>query len=1036
MATKHTIKRNVMLYPAVMEVILVLLLQIFVLTRASNKISYSLYEEAPAYTYVGNVPQASGLNSSTGLQFSILSTSNPDSEYFIIDELEGILRTRQKVDREVICPKEVTCQLKVDVAAKSPPDVFEVVKIIVDILDENDNAPQFSETHITRSIPENTQPGRSFSIPLALDLDSPKFGVVEYREVSGSTAFLIKVTEDGTGKPEGLYIVLKQELDREDRDLYQMTIAALDGGVPARTGTLALTISVQDVNDHPPQFTQPLFTAEVEENAASGEVVTSVAAVDEDEGENGVIVYSFDAKTVQDYGGVFSIDSQTGLVTVTGELDREDREMYELLVTAQDKQGVWLPSEAKVRVTVLDQNDNAPLVTIHVETMGPDGQIQIYEDEPAGSYIAYISVKDPDSGRNSFFSCALENPDFQLDVVNESPSEAEYTLVTSRSLDREVIAQYAMKVVCADQGDPVRTSSTDIVVNVLDVNDNLPFFSQPFYSADVAENLPRGTEVAVVTASDPDATDNGRLKYSFAKYNMYFSIDAGTGRISTKMPLDHEQIQNYTLVVIAEDHGSPPANSTVKVIVNIVDLNDEAPVFTLSKYTMGINELAEFGSKIGQVAARDPDSVSTGEPVYTLVGPADIHQVFSVSQNSGEIFTKTALDRETTPGYSFIVKASDAEDPSLSSTATVSIYLIDANDNAPVIDFPSTENNTIHMANTDFIGQEVTRIRAHDIDASPSNQVAYYLTGTEDSLTYFSLNEGTGQILTRHSLKDIVFKSFRLNILIRDSGSPPKTVSTQIYIMVNSTLSDSYSRPSSLTSSNMAIVIAVVTISAVLIILLIVAIVVVKRNDDKLTKSTYIRKMFAGQVLDNGDNAGIVEDGCMQTQMDFTQDVSLEDEEDNKQIRQISVESSVPGLKDTATWQQFYGDKGKMHEADRDSGVSGADSDSGRCSEEVDSSRPSFNTSMEQDATPPRPPSRQRDRNQSAWHKQPPAPPMFDEIPRRSARDMPRSRREVPPTDACTSLPPKVPPKNRSLIHELNASHLHVSSKEMSSSYV
>lgn len=868
-------------------------LMIWRISTGEDRIVYTLFEESPAYTFVGNIPESANLNSTlaSNLLFSILSAnSNPESSYFMIDESEGDLRTRQRIDREKICPQREECRIKLEIGAKSPPDYFQVVKVAVDVEDENDDVPKFADSQISRAIPENTVPGRSFSVPLAVDLDSPKFGVAEYRKVSGPDDFKVKMTLGEDGKPDGLYIVLDKELDREQRDIYQMTIAALDGGVPPNTGTLSLVITIQDVDDHPPHFTDRLFEAQVEENVEKGKVIMQVTAEDEDEGDNGVILYSFDAKTERDVGKLFHIDEATGTLSVVGDLDREERDVYELHVTAQDKDGEWLPSEAKVRVKVIDLNDNAPQVAVEVITLSE--QVEIYEDEPEGSYLAYITANDADSGINGVFACTLDNPDFTLKLVDQDGSQAKHTLMTTKSLDREFISYYDLEIICADQGSPSLTSTSSVSVTVKDINDNAPAFSESAYMVEVPEDTSPGSVVLQVVASDRDEGANGAVWYSFNHSSDFFTIAKASGNISTTRKLDFETIQNYTLTIRAQDMGSPPTTSYATLIIKVTDINDEAPRFSPLKNTFGVSEAAEFGHRVGQVTALDPDSVGGGGPVFSIEGPPSAKDVFTISEDTGEIFTQAALDREMQAGYTLIVKATDGEIPRLSSTATVSIYVIDVNDNFPIIDYPSASNNTIHIPNTDFIGKEVTRIRAHDVDGSAASQVAYYLTGDEDSLNFFSINEVSGQIFTRKSLEAFTRKSFLLDILVRDSGSPPKTVQTQIYVVVNSSLAAQSTKASVFSNSNMVIIIAVVVVSAVLVILLIVAIIVVKRNDDRLTKSTYLRRMFAGQLGDKSEAKVIVDGSRSRMEAGYTNNISIADEcpadEEHKQIKQVS----------------------------------------------------------------------------------------------------------------------------------------------------
>ncbi|NXW89961.1 PCDGH protein, partial [Alopecoenas beccarii] len=297
-------------------------------------------------------------------------------------------------------------------------------------------------------------------------------------------------------------LVLRRALDREREPSLRLVLTALDGGDPPRSGTAQLCINVTDANDNAPMFAQERYRASLREDAPPGSTVVNVSASDPDSGTNARIRYGFgkmSAKVLQK----FVVDAESGTISLQEFLDFEDTRSFSLAVEARD--GGGLVAHCKVAIEVLDVNDNAPEVTLTLVSS------TVPEDAPVGTVVALLNVNDPDSGENGEMSCELlgEAP---LSLVKSSGGS--YKVVTASALDREQAAEHRLVLRASDGGEPARTGTARIRVAVLDANDNAPVFSQAEYTVRVPEDVPVGSTLVTVTATDFDEGLNGHVKYS------------------------------------------------------------------------------------------------------------------------------------------------------------------------------------------------------------------------------------------------------------------------------------------------------------------------------------------------------------------------------------------------------------------------------------------------------------------------------------------------------------------------------------------
>ncbi|KAF6210424.1 hypothetical protein GE061_013530 [Apolygus lucorum] len=510
-----------------------------------------------------------------------------------IEPETGEIRTKVKLDRET----------RSSYSLVAIPRSGGNIRVLVKVLDENDNAPTFPSPTMEIEFPENTPRDVKRTLNPARDLDLDTFNTQRYNIISGNynNAFRLSSHRERDGV---LYLDLQINgfLDRETTSEYSLVIEALDGGNPPLRGRMTVNITIQDVNDNQPIFNQSRYFAAVPENATLGTSVLQVFATDTDSGENGQVEYSINRRQ-SDRDGMFQIDPKTGVITVNRPLDFETKEIHELVIVAKDLGAQPLETTAFVSIRVTDVNDNQP--TINVIFLSDDATPKISEMAQKGEFVARISVNDPDSKTEySNVNVTLEGGEGHFGLATQD--NIIYLVIVSMPLDRELKSNYTLSVIATDTGTPPLHASRTFHLRVTDVNDNPPEFSVPNYSANVVEIADPGTSVLQISATDPDEGDNSLISYSLHEdsksHPPWFQIDAKSGLITTKTHIDCETDPVPRVIVVATDSGIPPLSSTTTVLVTIHDVNDNEPIFDHSFYNVTIAENEPRGTCILKVS--------------------------------------------------------------------------------------------------------------------------------------------------------------------------------------------------------------------------------------------------------------------------------------------------------------------------------------------------------------------------------------------------------------------------------------------------
>ncbi|KAG5848090.1 hypothetical protein ANANG_G00094710 [Anguilla anguilla] len=438
----------------------------------------------------------------------------------------------------------------------------------------------------------------------------------------------------------------------------------------------------------------------------------------------------------------------------------------------------------RVEIEIMDINDNPPSFP---ET---DITIEITESATPGTRFPVESAFDPDVGTNALRTYEMTtNSYFYLDVQTQGDGTKFAELVLEKALDREQQSVHRYVLTAVDGGLPQRTGTALLVVKVLDSNDNVPAFDQSVYTVNLPENSPVGTLVIQLNATDMDEGPNGEIVYSFSSHNSQrvrelFNIDARTGRVEVIGEVDYEESNTYQLYVQGKDLGPNAVPAHCKVLVKLIDVNDNTPEIIFSTVTESVSEQAAPGTVIALLSVTDRDSGENGQTHCEIVGDVPFKLKTSF-KNYYTIVTDGLLDRENADSYTITVVAKDKGIPSLATSKSIKVQLSDENDNAPrfvqsIYDVYVTENNVP--------GAYIYAVSAVDPDIGQNAHISYSILECVIQgmpvFTYVSINSENGYLYALRSFDYEQLKDFSFMVQAKDSGTPELSSNATVNVVI------------------------------------------------------------------------------------------------------------------------------------------------------------------------------------------------------------------------------------------------------------
>ncbi|XP_059372315.1 protocadherin alpha-2-like [Carassius carassius] len=481
----------------------------------------------------------------------------------------------------------------------------------------------------------------------------------------------------------------------------------------------------------------------------------------------------------------FDVNLKTGILHMQDKVDREELCGHSLKCTLELEAIVNMPLNMhRFEVNVLDINDNSP--TFHSSSL----QINVSEAAFIGERYALPNAFDADVGSNSVKSYKLSpNEHFSLDVQSGGEQSVSAELVLQKALDREKQPVLQLTLTAVDGGKSPRSGTINIIVNIIDVNDNIPVFTKSLYKARIPENASIGTSVITVNARDADAGLNGEIVYSFIKHvndkNIEsFAINQISGEITVNGKLDHESNNGIEIRVQARDKGSTPRVAHCKVLVEILDVNDNIPEISVTSLVNVVREDSPKGTVVGLITEKDDDSGENGSVKLKIMDPLPF-LLQNTYKNKYSLIVDGPLDRELASEYNLTITATDEGTPPLSSTSVITVHVSDVNDNAP--SFPEPVIN-VYVKENSQIGAVIQTVSAFDPDVGDNARITYSLLESSKSgpvTSMININSESGDIHSLQSFNYEEIKTFEFKVQATDSGVPPlsSNVTVKVFIL-------------------------------------------------------------------------------------------------------------------------------------------------------------------------------------------------------------------------------------------------------------
>ncbi|XP_052364147.1 protocadherin alpha-3-like isoform X9 [Oncorhynchus keta] len=482
----------------------------------------------------------------------------------------------------------------------------------------------------------------------------------------------------------------------------------------------------------------------------------------------------------------FRVNQNNGILYVNRKIDREEVCERSSVCLINLKTVLENPLEIHyVAVEVLDVNDHSPSFS------EKEKRLEISESALPGARFQLQAARDSDSGQFSVQQYKLsDNDHFRIEVKDRGEDRKIPFLILLKQLDREVTKNHVLLFAALDGGKPVRSGTSEIKIEVLDVNDNSPIFTKDVYSVRLSENVPVGATVIQVNATDLDEGANGEVRYSFGnevdrKVRELFILDSITGEITVKSVIDYEENNIYEIDIQASDQGLAPLTTDKSVIVKIVDVNDNAPEIEVTSFSNAIPEDSKPGTTVALISVNDLDSGLNGKVICSVLEDLPFKLMSSLQDNMYSVITKSPLDREKQSEYDLTIVAKDEGQPSLSSIKTISVVVSDVNDNSPEF---SLSPYMVYVTENNDPGGSVFSVSASDLDINENALISYHIlrdSGEQNKwASFLSINSETGNILALKSFDFETLKTFHFQVVATDSGTPSQSTNVTVNVFI------------------------------------------------------------------------------------------------------------------------------------------------------------------------------------------------------------------------------------------------------------
>ncbi|XP_005525604.1 PREDICTED: protocadherin-18 isoform X2 [Pseudopodoces humilis] len=670
-----------------------------------KNLKYRIYEEQRVGSVIARLSEDVAdvllkMPNPSSVRFRAMQRGN--SALLVVREDNGEISIGAKIDREQLCQKNLNCSIEFDVITL-PTEHLQLFHVEVEVLDINDNSPQFSRALIPIELSESAAVGTRIPLDSAFDPDVGDNSLYTY-SLSANDFFSIDVRTRTDGAKYAELIVVR-ELDRELKSTYELQLTASDKGVPQRSGSSLLKISISDSNDNSPVFEQQSYIIQLLENSPIGTLLIDLNATDPDEGANGKVVYSFSSHVSAKIIETFRIDAEKGHLTLLKQVDYEVTKSYEIDAQAQDMGPNSIPAHCKIIIKVVDVNDNKPEINLNLMSTEREEVAYISEGSPVDTFVALVRVQDKDSGVNGEIICKLHgHGHFKLQKTYEN----NYLILTNATLDREKRSEYILTVIAEDKGTPSLSTVKHFTVQISDENDNPPRFQTNRYEVVILENNSPGAYITSVTATDPDLGDNGQVTYTILENSVlgssvttYVTIDPSNGAIYALRTFDHEEVNQIAFVVQARDGGSQQLISNTTVVLTIIDENDNAPVIVgpvlrNSTAEISIPKDAEIGFLVTRIRATDRDSGMNSELSCSIAADKE-NSIFVMDPQTCDISINVSVASVAAKQWEFLVIVQDKGSPQLSTKALLKCTILEH-----VYSFSSTEATMVSQPSLDI----------------------------------------------------------------------------------------------------------------------------------------------------------------------------------------------------------------------------------------------------------------------------------------------------------------------------------------------